>query len=146
MDNKLISGVFLKPLKIFPLEHGDVLLGLKANEKSFVGFGEAYFTFINFDRIKAWKKHRKATLNLIVPIGEIKFVIFDDRAASPTFEKFFTVTLSNNNNYQRLTIPPMLWMGFKGIGKQNLLLDIMDIRHDLDEEDSSPVESIPYSW
>jgi dTDP-4-dehydrorhamnose 3,5-epimerase len=145
MDNRLLSGVLLTPLKKFPLERGDVLRGLKNNENSFEGFGEAYFTFINYNRIKAWKKHRKATLNLMVPIGEIKFVIFDDREASPTYENFFTVTLSNNN-YQRLTIPPMLWMGFKGVGKKNLLLDIMNIRHDLDDEDRGTVESIPYSW
>ena len=145
MGNSLLSGMFLTPLKRFPMENGDVLRGLKANENSFVGFGEAYFTFINFNKIKAWKKHRKATLNLMVPVGEIKFVLFDDREDSSTFENFFSVTLSSDN-YQRLTIPPMLWMGFKGIGKQNLLLDIMNIRHDLDDEDRSPIESIPYSW
>jgi dTDP-4-dehydrorhamnose 3,5-epimerase len=127
------------------MENGDVLRGLKANENSFVGFGEAYFTFINFNKIKAWKKHRKATLNLMVPVGEIKFVLFDDREDSSTFENFFSVNLSSDN-YQRLTIPPMLWMGFKGNGKQNLLLDIMNIRHDLDDEDRSPVESFAYSW
>ena len=145
MSNSLLSGMLLIPLKRFPMQNGDVLHGLKANENSFEGFGEAYFSFININYIKAWKKHRKATLNLMVPVGEIKFVLFDDREDSSTFENFFSVTLSSDN-YQRLTIPPMLWMGFKGIGKQNLLLDIMDIRHDLDEEDSSPVESIPYSW
>jgi dTDP-4-dehydrorhamnose 3,5-epimerase len=127
------------------MQNGDVLHGLKANENSFEGFGEAYFSFINFNYIKAWKKHRKATLNLMVPVGEIKFVLFDDREDSSTFENFFSVTLSSDN-YQRLTIPPMLWMGFKGIGKQNLLLDIMNIRHDLDDEDRSPIESILYSW
>jgi dTDP-4-dehydrorhamnose 3,5-epimerase len=145
VDNNLLTDVMLTPLKQFPMERGDVLHGLKANENSFHGFGEAYFTFINFDRIKAWKKHRKATLNLLVPVGEIQFVLFDDREDSLTFENFFTVSLSSNN-YQRLTVPPMLWMGFKGIGKQNLLLDIMNIRHDLDDEDRGPVESIPYSW
>jgi len=145
MDSKLISGVALTPLKQFPLEHGDVLRGLKSNDNGFEGFGEAYFSFIIFNKIKAWKKHRKATLNIIVPIGEIQFVIYDDREDSPTFENFYSVSLSRNN-YQRLTIPPMLWMGFKGNGKQNLLLDIMNIRHDLDDEDRSPVESFAYSW
>ena len=145
MSNSLLSGMILTPLKRFPMENGDVLRCLKANENGFEGFGEAYFSFINFNKIKAWKKHRKATLNLMVPVGEIKFVLFDDREDSSTFENFFSVTLSSDN-YQRLTIPPMLWMGFKGIGKQNLLLDIMNIRHDLDDEDRSPIESIPYSW
>ena len=145
MDNKLLSGMLLTPLKQFPMERGDVLRGLKANENSFHGFGEAYFTFINHNRIKAWRKHRKATLNLIVPVGEIQFVFYDDREDSTTFKEFFTVSLSINN-YQRLTIPPMLWMGFKGIGEQNLLLDIMNIRHDLDDEDRITVENIPYSW
>jgi dTDP-4-dehydrorhamnose 3,5-epimerase len=145
LDSKLISGVSLTHLKQFTLEHGDVLHGLKSNDNGFEGFGEAYFSFINFNKIKAWKKHRKATLNIIVPIGEIQFVIYDDREDSPTFENFCSVSLSRNN-YRRLTIPPMVWMGFKGICNQNLLLDIMNFRHDLDEEDRRTVESIPYSW
>ena len=45
-------------------------------------FKESYFSTVNGDVIKPWKKHNKMTLNLVVPLGEIKFVLFDDRRES----------------------------------------------------------------
>ena len=40
-------------------------------------FGEIYFSNINSLCIKAWKKHKIMTLNLIVPIGKVRFVFHD---------------------------------------------------------------------
>ena len=72
-----MDGVTLTPLKIIPHPSGDVLHGIKSSEASFAGFGEAYFSTINQGDIKGWKKHSKMTLNLVVPKGEIQFVIFE---------------------------------------------------------------------
>ena len=86
---------------------------MKKSDISFDGFGEAYFSTINKDSIKGWKKHTKMTLNIIVPIGIIKFVVCNKLKA-----EFLSVTLSQEN-YQRLTIKPGLWLAFKGIGEKN---------------------------
>jgi dTDP-4-dehydrorhamnose 3,5-epimerase len=86
------------------------------------------------------------TLNLIVPIGEIKFVMHDDRENSITKGKFFEIILSPNN-YKRLTIPPNIWMGFQGRGiGLNLLLNIADIEHDPNEAIRAELSNITYSW
>lgn len=74
------------------------------------------FSTIIKDEIKGWKKHSKMILNLVVPIGTIQFVIYDDRAKSSTYKQFFTIKLSQEN-YQRLTVPSGVWMAFKGIGE-----------------------------
>ena len=96
-----MDGVTLTPLKIISHPSGDVLHGIKSSEGSFTGFGEAYFSTVNQGDIKGWKKHSKMTLNLVVPKGEIQFVIFDDRDKSTTQGKFMSVSLSLQN-YQRL--------------------------------------------
>ena len=42
---------------------------LKKNELKNWTFGEAYFSKIKFNKIKAWKYHSKMMLNLAVPHG-----------------------------------------------------------------------------
>lgn len=144
----MIEGVNLTSLAIIPGDTGDVLHALKNTETSFCGFGEAYFSTVNKGAIKAWKRHHEMTLNLVVPCGEIGFVIYDDRPDSPTCGKIHEVILSRQN-YQRLTVPPMLWLGFKGLGDGlNMLLNVADITHDPDEYDRVDAYNnhINYNW
>ena len=146
MDKVLMPGVLLNPLKVIALETGDVLHAAKISDAGFAGFGEAYFSKIRQGSIKAWKRHREMTLNLVVPVGEIKFVLYDDRTESPAYKNFFSVNLSLQN-YQRLTVPPLVWMGFKGIGDGiNLLLNIASIPHDPQEADRLEITYIQYNW
>lgn len=141
----LPAGVRLTPLRIIPGESGDVLHGLKASDSEYVSFGEAYFSTVKQGSRKGWKKHTRMTLNLVVPVGEIGFVLFDDREKKPAF---FEVALSRKN-YQRLTVPPGIWMAFYGIGEEeNMLLNIASIPHDPKEAETLPLENdhIPYQW
>jgi dTDP-4-dehydrorhamnose 3,5-epimerase len=146
MDEILMPGVKLTPLTIIALKEGDVLHAAKISDAGLAGFGEAYFSKIRQNGVKAWKRHSEMTLNLVVPVGEIRFVLYDDRLESPACEKFFSVNLSLQN-YQRLTVPPMIWMGFQGIGNDlNLLLNIASIPHDPQEADRLEISSIRYDW
>lgn len=148
MKNNAIEGVMLTPLKIIPGDAGDVLHAMQRTDASFCGFGEVYFSTVNKGQIKAWKRHREMTLNLVVPCGEIKFVLYDDRTESPTCGKILEVVLSRGN-YQRLTVPPMIWAGFMGMGDGlNMLLNIASIPHDSQEADRLNVynELIQYNW
>ena len=54
-----MDGVILTPLKKIPNANGDVLRAMKASDKGFVGFGEAYFSCLNQGATKGWKKHNK---------------------------------------------------------------------------------------
>jgi dTDP-4-dehydrorhamnose 3,5-epimerase len=146
----LIEGIFLTELKIIPGDNGRVLHGIKSNEKTYMGFGEAYFSSIVKGKVKGWKQHQSMTLNLVVPVGAIRFVIFDVRANSKTFKTFNEFILGPEIKYCRLTIPPGLWMAFQGIGANlNLLLNIANIPHDPAEVMQLPLENdqIPnYNW
>jgi len=86
------------------------------------------------------------TLNLVVPCGEIRFVIYDDRQGSPTFRQVEEFRLSVGN-YQRLTVPPMVWMGFQGCSDQmNMLLNLADMPHDPQEADQLERHQISFDW
>ena len=68
-----------------------------------------------------------------MPIGKIKFVVYDDRLNSSTFSKFQAITISREN-YLRLTLQPMLWFAFQGLSKNsNILLNIANIEHGSDK-------------
>ena len=96
--------------------------------------------------VKGWKKHTKMVLNLIVPVGEIEFVVFDDRAASSTFKQFFSCKLGQSN-YQRLTVPVGVWLSFRGLGEGvSILLNIASIEHDPTESLSTELKNIKYEW
>ena len=68
----LKNKVIIRPLKRIFLEEGDVFHALKSSDNEFNGFEEAYFSTIKFNKIKAWKRHLKMTMNLIVPLGNVK--------------------------------------------------------------------------
>ena len=135
-----MDGVILTPLKQIYHPKGDLFHGMKKSDNGYNGFGEAYFSTINRDEIKGWKKHTKMTLNLIVPVGAIKFVVYHEET-----QEFFTTTLSQNN-YQRLTVRPNLWMAFQGVSEYNMLLNLASIEHDTNEAINIDLKEIIYEW
>lgn len=136
-----MDGVTLSPQKQIANPKGNLYHVLKKSEDSFHGFGEAYFTTVNFNEIKGWKKHTKMILNLVVPVGVVQFVIFDDKTG-----RFKDITLSQSN-YQRLTISNGLWVAFRGISEGlNLVLNIASIEHDPSESENLSLEEIMYEW
>jgi len=144
--DKLIEGVILTPLKQIIHPKGDIYHDMKRSDSGFFGFGEAYFSTVVNGEVKGWKKHTKMVLNLIVPVGEIEFVVFDDRAASSTFKQFFSCKLGQSN-YQRLTVPVGVWLSFRGLGEGvSILLNIASIEHDPTESLSTELKNIKYEW
>ncbi len=139
-----IDGAVLTPLKKILSPQGNIYHGMKKSEDTFVGFGEAYFSTVKNNEIKAWKRHQRMTLNLMVPVGKIKFVLFDDRKNSATEGNFFEVELSLKN-YQRLTVPPKIWCGFQGKSQElNILLNIANLEHDQKEVDKLDIHVSNY--
>ena len=76
----MIKDLIITPLQIIDTPGGCVMHAMKKKDNGFNGFGEVYFSNIIKGEIKGWKQHTKMTLNLVVPIGEIRFVLFDDVA------------------------------------------------------------------
>ena len=135
-----MDGIILTTLTQIYNPKGDIFHAMKKTSDGYEGFGEAYFSTINKGDIKNWRKHTKMTLNIVVPIGEIKFVVYNEK-----IKNFFSVKLSQNN-YQRLTIKPGLWLAFKGLADFNMLLNIANIEHDTNETESKNLEELKYEW
>ncbi|MBT5400338.1 dTDP-4-dehydrorhamnose 3,5-epimerase [bacterium] len=133
-----MDGVTLTPLKQIYNPKGYVFHAMKKSDGGFSGFGEAYFSTINQNDIKGWKKHTEMTLNLVVVSGEVEFVIYNEA-------DFFTVKLSKNN-YQRLTVRPNLWLSFRGLSTENMLLNLASIEHDPSEVTNLDLQEIEYDW
>ncbi|EMY69465.1 dTDP-4-dehydrorhamnose 3,5-epimerase family protein [Leptospira vanthielii] len=140
-----IDGVLLTPLKIIPVNKGNVFHAMKNSDPGFSGFAEAYFSLVNQGVIKGWKKHLEMTMNLVVIKGEIKFVAYDDREGSITINSFGAISLSRNN-YFRLTIPPKLWVSFQGLAEENVLLNLANLTHEPDESVNLDLNAIEGIW
>jgi len=142
----MIEGIIITPLKEIKALGGNVLHAMKSLDKGYNGFGEAYFSIVEKGIIKGWKRHNLMTLNLVVPIGEIRFVIFDDRKGSLTYGEFQKIVLSRKQ-YSRLTVPPLLWIGFHGLGeKDSMLLNVVNIPHDSKEVVSKNLDDFDFDW
>ena len=145
MDKSLMQEICLTPLTKIETSGGSVLHALKSSEKNFGGFGEAYFSAVNYGMIRGWKKHTEMTSNIIVPVGVIKFVLFDDTKPIKG-ESFFEVILSIDN-YCRLTIPPGIWLAFQGLSKkENILLNLSNLEHQPSESEQKDISEFDYDW
>ena len=140
------KNVIITQNKVINVDGGDVYHVMKIGDAGFSGFGEAYFSFINNKFIKGWKRHKNMTLNLSVIHGSIKIVTYDDRN-SHKLEGVFDEYILSQENYLRITVPPMIWVAFMGKSKKdNILLNLASIKHDPHEVDKKDLEEIKYSW
>jgi len=121
---------------------------LRCDAPHFERFGEIYFSTVRPGAIKAWKRHRLMTLNLAVPIGQLRLVLFDDRPGSATQGRLQEMIMGEAA-YRLVTVPPGIWSGFQGMGKiPALLANCATLPHDpLEVERWAPNDTrIPYHW
>lgn len=143
-----IEGLSVSPLRRIPDERGAVFHMLRSDSDVFERFGEVYFSLVYPGVVKAWHLHKRMTLNYAVPIGTIKLVCYDDREGSSTrgsVVEFFIGEL----NYQLVTIPPLVWNGFKGVGTTPALVAncTTEPYDDAEIVRTPPSDSfIPYDW
>ena len=142
----MLEGMVKTNLKIYNSKLGSVMHFIKKNDAGFTDFGESYFSTVIFNDIKGWKLHRKMTLNLVVPVGRVLFYFIDARENSRTFENSFKIILSLDP-YFRLTVPPGIWFGFKGLSKDlNLICNVASIVHDPNEVIRKDINQINVDW
>ena len=144
----MIEGVKITPLKQILDERGKIMHMLREDADHFESFGEIYFSCIHPGAIKGWHIHKEMILNYAVPHGNIKFVLYDERPDSSTKGELQELFLGPDN-YYLVTVPPMVWNGFKGIGQEMAVVaNCSSIAHRAEEIDRlDPFDpSIPYDW
>ncbi len=139
-----LEDIVVTPLRRVETAGGDVLHALKQTDAGFVAFGEAYFSLITAESVKAWKRHTRMTMNLVVPKGKVRFVF---REISVDGSDKFRVEDIGEDCYARITVPPGIWFGFQGLADpQSLILNIASIPHDPDEVERLALSDIHYAW
>ena len=120
---------------------GDVLHGMKHTDAGYAGFGETYFSWVVQSAVKAWKRHTRMTMNLIVPAGSVRFVFVAED------ERTLREEVIGEERYARLTVPPGVWFGFQGLSApQSLVVNIASIEHDPLEVERRDAFDINYDW
>tara|TARA_Y100000590_G_scaffold433281_1_gene550186 strand:- start:1923 stop:2348 length:426 start_codon:yes stop_codon:yes gene_type:complete len=138
--NKL-KKIKCKKLKVIKIPSGDIMRILKNKEVKNWNFAEAYFSKIKYNKIKAWKYHLKMSLNIVVPMGRVKFVFYFNK------NKNFKVIELGEKKYSRISIPPRIWFGFKGLSKKDsLILSLTNLEHNPNEVLRCKKNEIKFNW
>ena len=138
-----LDDILITPLNQIELSGGNVLHAIKKNDRGFHGFGEAYFSSIETGAIKAWKLHTKMSMNLIVPIGYVRFVF----CLNNKLKNSFRIEEIGNQNYSRITVPPGIWFGFRGLSnEESLILNIANLKHNSSEVSRLEFDAFTYDW
>lgn len=144
----MIEGIEIFEKKIIRDHRGSVMHMLRNDDPHFNEFGEIYFSTVLPGKVKGWHLHKKMTLNYVVPVGQIKFALFDEREDSPTKGNFMDMIL-DEDHYKLVRVPPGVWNGFIGLGDTRALVaNCASIPHDPEEiVRIDPVENhIGYNW
>ena len=140
---KLVD-ILVTPLRRIETAGGDVLHGMKQSDVGYTGFGEAYFSWVSAGAIKAWKRHTQMTMNVFVPVGQVRFVF---RIINADGIEEFRVEEIGVDRYARITVPPCIWFGFQGLHTpQSLLLNMANIPHEPNEVERLALKDINYDW
>jgi dTDP-4-dehydrorhamnose 3,5-epimerase len=144
----MIDGLIITPLRQIADARGKVMHMLRSDSPVFTRFGEIYFSMANPGAVKGWNRHKRMTLNYAVPHGTILLVLFDERPGSKTAGQTQEIELGENN-YQLVTMPPMIWTSFKGVSDTPALVaNCASMPHDPDEVERRALDdpAIPYRW
>ena len=139
-----LTDILVTPLRRIETPGGDVLHAMKQSDAGYAGFGEAYFSWVSAGAVKAWKRHTQMTMNVVVPVGQVRFVF---RCINADGIEVFRVEELGVDRYARITVPPGIWFGFQGLGaSQSLVLNIASIAHDPNEVERLTLADINYVW
>lgn len=144
----MIDGVVVAPRRQIVDERGKVVHMLRATDPEFETFGEVYFSWVNPGAVKAWHLHRRMALNYTCPHGQVKLVLYDDRAGSPTRGEVMELYLGPDRHHL-VHVPPGVWNGFTGIaGHSSMVCNCATHPYDpaeivrVDPDDPA----FPYKW
>jgi dTDP-4-dehydrorhamnose 3,5-epimerase len=144
----MLEGVFWEPKKVIRDGQGAVLHHLRSDDPLFAGFGEIYCSAIPPGMVRAWKLHKKVCQRMIVPVGKVRFVLFDPRKGSSTLGQTQKIMLSREK-HGLFGIPPGIWYGFEGLGPgESLIVNCANQPHDPQEVERLPLlnDVLPVKW
>lgn len=146
----MIEGVKTKKLRVIPDERGRLMEILRSDDEMFSRFGQVYMTTTYPQVVKAWHYHKEQDDNIVVAVGMLKLVLFDDRKGSPTrgqVNEFFI----GEHNPMLVHVPADVYHGWKCISQTEALV-INTTTRPYDHEDPDEyrlpwdTDQVPYDW
>tara|TARA_Y100000768_G_C23934769_1_gene661977 strand:+ start:638 stop:1060 length:423 start_codon:yes stop_codon:yes gene_type:complete len=132
----------IKKIKLLSFKNnkGNVLRAFRRKEEKIGKFGEVYLSWINKKSIKGWKMHKKMHMNLIVPIGLVKFVFYENNK--------FKEIIVGEKKYFRIYVPNQIFFAFQNLSKKkSLVINYANIIHQNDDEViNKNLKEIKYKW
>lgn len=144
----MIDGVVIKSLDIIPADKGkgEILHAFHSLRDPEIDLKEVYFSSISKSSFRAWKLHTKMTVNLLAIHGSVNLVLIDKRKNSSTLDEINEFILSQNP-YFRIKIPPGIWFGFQGVGRENnIICNFADFHHDKNEVRNCEYGELKYKF
>lgn len=148
-----IEGVQVYARSIIKDRRGRVMHGLRIDEWTCLhsgngSIGEAYFSVVNPNVVKAWHLHHRMTLRYVCVFGRVMLGLCDQRKESPTRGAIAKVMLEGGGqDYKMVVIPPGVWNGFRstidGIG---IVANFSDMPHDPSEIDRMDPRLCPWPF
>jgi dTDP-4-dehydrorhamnose 3,5-epimerase len=147
MSNSIV-GVETYSLEIHKDERGAVLHMMRADQPHFLPVKETYFSVVNAGVVKGWKRHLEIFQSMVVPVGMIRLLIYDNRENSPTKGVIKAIDFGVDN-YLLVRLPPLVWYSFKAISNDYAMIaNNTTAVHDPKESETLPLENsiIPFKW
>lgn len=146
----MIDGVVARRLEAHLDERGRLIELFRADEDGLPAFGQVHLSTVHPGAIKAWRRHKQRTDVLACVRGTVRLGLFDPRPTSKTFEQVNELFIGPENPL-RVTIPPRVWFGLKGVGTEEAIVVVWtdEAYNPLapDEERWDPVvNEIPFDW
>ena len=146
----MIQGVEAKLLTNHLDERGRVTELFRSDHEGLPGFGQVHVSSVVPGAIKGWHRHVRRSDVLSCVHGRVRLGLYDPREDSPTHLEVNEFFLGPESPY-RITIPPRVWFGIKGVGPEESLVVVWtDEPYNPkvpDEERWDPeVNEIPFDW
>jgi len=150
-EQKLISGVQIKPLKVIPDERGRLMEILRADDPLFERFGQVYVTTAKPGVIKAWHYHKLQADHWVCLAGRALVGLWDDRPGSATRGLANEFWMTPEDPFL-VKIPIGVYHGFKGSDpeRETMIMNIPTVPYHYatpDEYRHDPSDpAIPFDW
>ncbi len=152
MPKELIHNVVVKKLVIHCDERGRLMEMIRSDDHDLhnIKFGQVYLTTAYPGVTKAWHYHKKQTDHFVCVRGQMKVVLYDPRADSPT-RGLVNEFVIGDHAPLLIEIPSFVYHGFKCIGEHeamviNYTTECYDYQHPDEFRIDPHSKEIPYDW
>jgi dTDP-4-dehydrorhamnose 3,5-epimerase len=123
---------------------GSVIKVISEDSTNFAGFGELYFSTVKTGVIKAWRRHKQMTVNLMLVTGKVRLVVLESLENEPELD-----LVLDAQQRKLVTIEPGKWYGFQGLSEtEAMLMNFANIKHDDLEVErlEHDAAGVSYTW